>query len=451
MIDGYDIIVSSKLGASVIGGVKIKMLNYLATLTQKLKGDDLARHSALMVTFSLLAAFFNYLYQLSMGILLTPVQYGTLFSLTSLFIIISVFATSLQTSITKFASKFKAENKLDRANYLWHFSLKRTFLLGLLFFLVLALVTPLLSDFLNIDNNWYPIVLFSSLLFAFALPVNLGMLQGLQRFLHLGFTSSLWAFLKVAVAVLLVYVGFGIYGGLAAFIIAYVIVFFVTRLLLRDLAEVGNEKFEVSGLSSYAGLAFIAILSFTMLTNIDVVLVKHYLSPENAGNYSAISVMGRVALYAPIGVATAMFPKTSELFETKTVHLPMLRKAMVFTLLLTGAVVIIYWLFPEFIVNFVFGGRYPMAVPYLFKYGLAMALFAFCSLLVSYFLSVNQTKIVYSLLGAMLLQITLISLFHSSIAQLVDIMLTCGILCTVSLLPFYFRVRSKRDGGEIAA
>ena len=52
-------------------------------------------------------------------------------------------------------------------------------------------------------------------------------------------------------------------------------------------------------------------------------------------------------------------------------------------------------------------------------------------------------KVAYSLAGVMLLQLALVALFHANIAQLVNVMLICGILSLVSLLPFYIRGGNK--------
>ncbi|MFQ5917794.1 MAG: polysaccharide biosynthesis protein, partial [Candidatus Binatia bacterium] len=122
-------------------------------------------------------------------------------------------------------------------------------------------------------------------------------------------------------------------------------------------------------------------------------------------------------------------------------HRSVLRKAMLLTLLLAGGVVMIYWLFPDFIVNFLFGGKYLFTIPYLFKYGLAMFFYALSFLSLNFFLSRNQTKVAYAFLIAMLIEIGLIISFHDSIAQIVDIMLISGALCLTFMLPFYLRVR----------
>jgi len=418
------------------------MLNNLALIKDKVIMDDMTRHGIMMVAFAVIGAFLSYMYQLAMGWLLTPEDYGIVISLLALLVIVSVFSSTIETTVTKFVSKESASNKLGRVNYLWKFTLKRTLLLGLAIFAVLALFSPLISSFLNIGNNWYPIIIFLSLVLTFGVCANYGTLRGLQRFLPLGISGTLGACLKLAIAVGLVYMGFKVSGALLSVALAAVIVFFVSTYFLRDLPKVGNEKVEVRGVRSYTGLAFLALLAFAVLTNIDVILAKQYLSAVDAGNYAAISVIGKLAFFIPGGIAVAMFPKTSHLFEVGGVHRLVLRKAILLTLLLAGVVVIIYWLFPQFVVNILFMGKYPDAIPYLFKYGLAMAFFAVSSLLMFYFLSLNRTRVAYLLIGAALLQLCLIILFHSSIGQIVNVMLICGASCLVLILPFYLKVRN---------
>ena len=422
--------------------VKRTLLNKLTSLKDRVIADDVARDSAVMTAFTLLAGVFNYLYQLSMGIMLTPVEYGALLSFFSLFTIISLFSQAIQTATTKFTSKLKAQHQIGGIRYLWGFSLKRMLLASVGLFIVVALLTPLISSFLKIDNYWYSLLFSTSLILVFAIPVNYGLLQGLQRFLPLGISTTLAGLLKLAVGALLVYLGLGVYGGLLCLPIALVATLGITCYYLKDVAATKTEKVPLSGLFSYTGLALVAIASFGVFTNVDVILAKHYLGPESAGNYAVISVLGRVALFAPLGVAVAMFPKTSDLYETLSNYRPVLRKAILFTVLLAGGVVVIFWLFPDFIINLLFADKYPLVVPYLFRYTLAMALFALSFLFVNYFLSINRTRVAYPLLGTALVQVVLIVLFHSNIGQIVITILLSSIICLALMLLYYLKVNN---------
>jgi len=408
--------------------------------------DNMTRHGLTMVAFGALGGLFNYLYQLVMGMLLPAQEYGVLFSLTSLVVILLVFSQAITLAVAKITSKLKVEGRVGGINYLWHFFLKRTLLVSIVAFVVLAAFSPLISGFLNLNNLLYPVIVFSTMLVVLALSVSLGVMQGLQRFFSLGFSQTLVGLLRLGFGVLLVYLGLGIYGGLASIPISFALVLLVAFPLLRNLSHAGNERVAVTGLRSYVGLTLVAIFFFSVLTNVDTILARHYLNATDAGNYSAISVLGRIAFYAPAGVAAAMFPKTSAFFESGGDHRGLFLKAMVLVMLIASSVVLVYGLFPQMVIQFLFAGKYPLIAPYLFAYGLAMALFAFSFLLLNYFLSLNQTKVAYSLLGVTILQLILIAIFHSTIDQLVDIMLICGILSIVAMLPFYLRQRRKALG-----
>ena len=93
------------------------VFNRLAGLHERLRADDMMRHGLMMAFFMALANFGGYLYYLFLGIFLTAEEYGILFSLSSLFVIVTILSDNLfRTTIAKFTSKFKGENALGKAN-----------------------------------------------------------------------------------------------------------------------------------------------------------------------------------------------------------------------------------------------------------------------------------------------------------------------------------------------
>ncbi len=411
----------------------------LSTLKRKVITDDVARHGALMVLSGLLVGLFSYLYQFFMGVMLPADQYGTLFSLISLSMIVAMFTQTFQTSTSRFVSVLKIEGSTGKVRYLWMSALRRSILVGLVLFLLLALATPLLASFLNIDNKWYFMILFSSLVFTMALSVNQGVLQGLQRFVPLGFTQVLGSVLKFALGILLVYLGLGVNGGLLPLLIVGVGLFAVSLFFISDVAKTTSQKYDLAGLTSYTGWTLFAIFAFGMVTNVDVMLGKHYLSPDGAGDFAAISVLGRIALYAPMGIGVAMFPKTSELFDSGGDAPRVLRRAGLYTLLLGAVVIIAYCLLSPFIIDFVFDGKYDIGVVDIVKYSSAMLLFSLSFLLMNYFLSTNQTRVALVLGFALGVEVVLVILFHSSAVQIVDMVLISGVACLCPMLYMYWR------------
>ena len=408
----------------------------------------MARHGAVMAGSGLAVNFFSYLYQLAMGALLPPVQYGILFTFTSLLVIVSVFSQSISATVARLTSQLRINRSLGQVNYLWRWSLRRTIYLGMASFAILVGLSPLICRFLRIGNQSYAIILFSSLAVAFVLSASWGTLQGLQRFWALGSSQTLHAASKLLLGVLFVSLGLGVGGGLAAIPLSFLLAFGLSIFSLRDLNRVVSRKTDVEGLAAYAGLAALAILGITILVNGDMLLAKHYLGHEDAGTYSAVAVLGRIAFYAPWGITWALFPKTAEAQQSgASTSRPFLR-ALLLTALMAGAVVSLFALFPETVMRLLFGDEYLGGAPYLFRYSLGMAALAVSFLVVSYALSLGRTAVVYSALLAAALQVSLMVVFHARLGQLVDVVLASGLASLVLMAPFCFtgkrRVQCKQ-------
>ena len=118
----------------------------------------------------------------------------------------------------------------------------------------------------------------------------------------------------------------------------------------------------------------------------------------------------------------------------------MVMKALALTCVVGVAVVAVYALFPGFFRDVILGGKYQLPAHGLVKYGLAMFGFALSSLIMNYALSMNKTAVALPLVLAAALEIVLIAVNHSSVDQIVNVMLVSGFSCLV-LVAAWFRLR----------
>ena len=79
-----------------------RVLNYF-------KKDELANSGFIIFIASIIAGFFNYVYQIYMGRSLGPEEYGVFGALFAIFYIFGVISQTLGTSTTRFVSKFIGE------------------------------------------------------------------------------------------------------------------------------------------------------------------------------------------------------------------------------------------------------------------------------------------------------------------------------------------------------
>ncbi len=419
------------------------MANGLNLLLDRINSYGMTKDSFIMVGAGLADGFFAYLYQLVMGIVLPLGAYGTLLSLTSLFVIFGVLTQTVTFVAAKSTSSLAAQGRLGAVNYLWRSLVKRTIIVGIVAFGIAAAVSPLASGFLNIRSPLYFILTFSALIPLFAISANWGVMQGLQRFWQLGLSQALWNFARFALGVVLICAGFRLAGGLAALPLSCLLVFGLTFLLLHNLSQSGNEKVRVEGTNSYAWSTLLAVFTITMLTNFDVVLAKHYLSFKDAGSYSIISVFGRIAFYAPAGIGLALFPKSAVAHDSGGNYRRLFLIAVWLTLAIVIVICLVYALLSARVIGFPLTDKYSVAVPYLFKYGLGMSFLALSSLVMTYFLSLGQARVAYPLLTAMILQVGLIGFWHSNIDALVNAMLISAAVSLVLLLLLYWRMERR--------
>jgi O-antigen/teichoic acid export membrane protein len=378
---------------------------------------------------------FRYGYQLAMGNLLSPEDYGLLMSLVSLFIILTVLTQTITAVVTKNAATLSANNQADLVGKFYRSSLKFNSLVGIGLFVILAAASVFINDLLHLGSVLNCIIIFSSLLFAFPLANNLGIMQGLQRFVPFGFSQVLLYFLQTLIAVILVALGTRVFGGIVATPLSYLIVLVVSLFILKGLPTGSQRQVSFNGLGRYALQALMAFAAITVLTNIDVVIARRFLTPVEAGNYSAISVLGRIAFYAPAGIAAVLFPKSAESLTRGEDTKRQYWLSLGLTVVIVAVICLVYWIFPGTVMHFLFAGKYQNAAPFLLKYSLGMSFLAITYLCVNYGLSIGKTGIAYLMFVVMGVQLGLLFAFHQSVADFVNVMLISGGLSVAIIVP----------------
>lgn len=180
-----------------------------------------------------LFSLFNLLYHFFMVRYLPPIEYGNLNAVMALFMVISVPASTVQTTVTKFVSSFKVLNRYDRVRKLLRHLLLLMSIAGVAIFLLILLGSSYLSSFFQFNSQGLIILLGMILLFAMVIPVPWGGLQGLQKFGSLTFNLIVNGGLKFALGILFVLVGFGVLGAMGAILLSYVITTFLSLVILQ--------------------------------------------------------------------------------------------------------------------------------------------------------------------------------------------------------------------------
>lgn len=378
----------------------------------------------------------NYIYHLLMGRMLGPSDYGVLVSLISLFYILSIPLGTFTLVMVKFVSLLKGKKDFDSISGLFKVITKRILPLSLFVFLVLLLLTPLVTSFLHLSSYIPFIIVLGGFFIGIFSTVNRAFLQGLLRFGFISVGSILGTFTKLTLAVLLVFLGFKVNGALAGFLLGGIVVYLFTLFPLRFLFKKNLKKINLKtkDMFRFALPVFFSTLAFTSLFTIDIILVRHFLPNQQAGFYAALSTLGKIIFFLAGPVIHVVFPMISEKHSSGKNY----RNVFLASIGLVGAisfsVTAIYFLLPNLMVKLLYGSEYLSIVPYLGFFGVFLSFYSLSFLMINFFLSVGKVKAVIFPVVAALLQIILISIFHSNLFQIISISVLLSTVLFVSLL-----------------
>jgi len=422
------------------------MENILLKITNVFKSRFFQLGSIVLVG-SFLVNILNYTFNVVMGRMLTPEEFGEGASLIGLMAIISVPSASLLKLMAKYSADFKEKGKNNFIADLFRIVAKRSFQLGLLAMVVFLCLIPFLVWFLKIEVA--PLVVFSLLLpLTLLVAINQGVLQGLHRFISSSVTSFLAAFFKLSLAILFVYLGFSVTGVIIALVIGYIISYFFSLRQIQSNIQIKDqilptevkEEINKKEIILFAKSMFLVSLFMVLLTNTDVILAKHYLSAFLAGQYAALSITGKIIFYASGAFLTVMFPMVSaSLSNGDGKEKDILKMAFVLNGLIAGGVLLLFLFFPTLFVKLLFGAKYLVISSYLVWFSLAMFCCAFSQVFITYFMATNAKNYLVPLAFAILLQIGLIVCFHADFLQITLAVLTSNVLLLILMILTYYK------------
>ncbi len=368
-----------------------------------------------------MGSFLNLLYQLIIAHQLSAVEFAAFNSLLSLFMLIVAPLGTLQPAIAKYSAEFHARNDINKVTVLISIFSKKVFILALtsctIFYFVFSFIIPKLK-IAPIGSSF---ILPAMLLFAWLMPVFLGGLQGLEFFKWLMVVSIIGGILKLILTIIFLKIGFGVTGALGGFLASLVIITAITIFPLKRFLNFGKivcEGINFKEIVYYLLPVAIAMFCYVGLVNLDMILVKYFFSPEDAGLYSLAQVAGKIFLFIPGAISLVMFPRVSRLNVNNENTTATLKRSLIYGFLLCIIAVIIYNLFPAFILR-ILTGKAPLESIILSRiFGVSMTFFALLFILITYFLSLNDLRFIKYITIFTILQIAAIGLFHNNLMQI---------------------------------
>ena len=364
-----------------------------------------------------LANVCNYAYTVVLSRWLGPADFGALGAMLALILIGTVPGLALQAVAARHTAL--RERAGDPLAELWSPLLRLILLGGALLGLLALAATPALTAFLHLGSPVPALWLAANLAPVPALYGFVGMLQGRERFLALGSVLLLAAAGKLAGGLALA-PGFGVSGALAGAALGTAAAALAGAACARgglERARWGAALRTGRALGGELGGATLALLGMTLLTNLDVVLARHYLTAEGSGLYAAGNVLTKIAYWGPQFVATVVFSRLVTAGEERRRLLRLAAGVVAGSgaLLVLGAL-----LLAQVAVRFTLGTAYTAVGPALPAFAALGTVLALAQLLLLGGIAVGSRRMHGLVAATAVVEATLVALaFHGSVSEIV--------------------------------
>jgi len=289
------------------------------------------------------------------------------------------------------------------------------------------------------DSNMPLYILTGFIFISLLLPVNRGLLQGLQKFKGLGTNLIAEGVTKLGSAFILIPLGFGVNGAIGCFVLSFLIPFLLAFLFLKRWIKEKQEKFNTSEIYKFSFPVLVMLTGMTLFYTLDVILVKHFFSALDAGYYSAASLLAKVLFFGTLSISVVLFPKVTELHTEKKASRKLLTNSIGLTLLFCVPVTIFYFLFPGFVIKLLFGSEYLAASGLVGIFALTMTLFSVNYLMSFYAVATGKRGfIVFEFLFALLMVIGM-CFIHNTLMNVILLLLFLNIVLFLILATISYK------------
>lgn len=387
--------------------------------------------SIILLTGSVFVSLGNFGYNIGVARMLGPSDFSHAAAAVTILMLISAITLSFQLVCTKLVAK--ADSVESKAAVFQHL-MKRAWVIGIGLGVFMLLASSILTAYLRFSSPWIIILLAIGLTIYVPLGVKRGGLQGTCRFRALSWNMAAEAIIKFIGAIILIELGFGVLGAVAAISGSVIFAFCLPDsakelrgpAVDRPLATVGEAR-----------QAIVFFVGQVIISNIDILMVKHFFPPDLAGLYAAIALVGRLLYFGAWSIVSAMFPVSAGTSEERQgpalLALPLLMvtgMSAIFVLFLAA--------FPQLVFRSLFGAHFVSAVQglnwLLSMNAAATGIYAISVVLITYEMSRRIANTGWLQLVVSGLIVLGIAWFHSTLLEVIVVqeVLRILLLCAVS-------------------
>lgn len=380
------------------------------------RGDGMLFQSALVFSGSMALNLSSFAFHAFASRMLGVAAYGTLYTLISLVTLVLLPGALLAPVVSRFAAEFATLYDVDHLRGLALDIARFSAVAVVLYTLAgLALATPA-AAYLNVPKWCLPAVgviaacsLFSAMLRALS--------QGVQDFRGYALSTTAEGVVKIVALLALGALGFHLLGGVLGLFAGVLcglaaIAWQVVRQFNSAVTQRIRYDWRRIALSGAGAAAM--IFATTCIGTVDVIVVKHFFNPHDAGLYAAAALGGKVMLYFVAFIPMVMLPRVTERHVRGERTRAALSESLGLLIVLAVCGLIAFAFFGRTLLHALVGGAFEAASTLLLPYAAAMMFLAITNLLASYGVATHRLNFAPPLVAGTLITLVAISLVHSS-------------------------------------
>jgi O-antigen/teichoic acid export membrane protein len=248
----------------------------------------------------------NYLFHVGISRTLGPSDYGALGSILAVLTVLSIPLTAIQATVARrISSRVRGQRSME-----WRGLLTALTPYALALSILFALLSPLLTDLLRLNSMAIGFWVAAYLTPAILNSVLRGVLQGRLQFGRLGLVTLFPVLLRLTLGLVAVRAGLGVEGAVAASALSES-AGLAFGLLVVGRTEPGEHKLPVRSFLREVAPVGMGLTAMWVLIELDLVLARHFLPAEEAGEYAAAGLLARAVLFVPGAISMIALPHFS--------------------------------------------------------------------------------------------------------------------------------------------
>ncbi|HEX3368455.1 MAG TPA: hypothetical protein VHS56_02685 [Candidatus Cybelea sp.] len=407
---------------------------------ERLRASAIVKQSLLVFTAGMVVNVCGFVAHAIASRQLGVTEYGGLYALINAALIASLPAAFVAPVVAQLAAEFRALHDDGHLRGLTDSIAGGFAKLGALYLIVATIGAFPFAHFLHVPVWSVPFV---GLLAGVTLFVNAlrAIAQGTQDFVGYGFSNAAEGLAKVIGISVLIALGLRLGGGIAGFILGPACALIYLRMRLKRryvVSEPRTVRYDWQRILNAGAGAAAATIAIALMGSADVVLVKHYFAPHEAGLYAAASLGGKMLLYLVGFVPTVLLPQAADRHARGARTREVLAGSLVMLVTVALCGIFVFYFFGLDVLHALVGHAYDAAAPLLVKYGLAMVLLALTNSLTYYGIATHRLGFTLPLFVCTLGTLSAIIAIHPSLSAVVEIMVlgnfAAALAVTVALL-----------------